>query len=187
MHLWDWDSTSKFINSLTVKTTIYHKASPEIISAEEAKTFMKKYSLYDITENIDHILFIGIRYKTKLMTLMGFRQMYPNIGIWTILSIDQRFNYAVHNGYLTILSQFIQWCNPHKIIAYADYSKTNGELLENLGFEYTQFILPNKIWSKGRHAIADDKSIVPEMMLTDGWLPVYNCGYKVYELLPEHK
>ena len=180
VHLWDWDCPSKFIKALTVKNTIYRKLTPILIDAEEAKKFIQKYSLYDITENVDHALFIGLRYKTKLMLLMGFKLTDFLTNTWTLICIEQRFNYKVYNGSQTVLDHFIKLCSPHRIIAYADYSKTNGEMLECLGFEYTQFILPNKIWSKGRHAIVDDENIISEAMLADGWLPVYNCGYKVY-------
>lgn len=180
IHLWDWDCPSKFIKALVAKNIIYRKLSPELIDSEEAKKFIQRYSLYDITENIDHILFIGLRYKTKLMSLMGFKLTNFLTNTWTLICIEQRFNYVIYNGNKIILDHFIKLCSPYQIIAYADYSKTNGEILENLGFEYNSFILPNRIWSKGRHAIVDDKTIIPEAMLADHWLPVYNCGYKVY-------
>lgn len=180
MHLWDWDCPSKFIKALTTKNTIYRKLTPLLIDSEESKRFIQKYSLYDITENVDHVLFIGLRYKTKLMALMGFKLTDFLTNTWTVICIEQRFNYTVYNGSQTILDHFIKLCSPHRIIAYADYSKTNGEMLEHLGFEYNQFIPPNKIWSKGRHAIVDDNTTIPEAMISDGWLPVYNCGYKVY-------
>ena len=188
IHLWDWDCPSKFIKSLTNKNVVYSKKPPELISAEEANDFMQQYSLYNITENIHHILFVGLRYKTKLMILMGFKLSDPITNTWTLISIDQRFQYTIYNGIQTVLDYFIHLCHPHKIIAYADFSKTNGEILENLNFEYNKFILPNRIWSKGRHAIIDDPTIVPEAMIADKWLPVYNCGYKVYEkVFPENK
>ena len=181
IHIWDWDCISKFIKLLTNKNTVYTQSSPEIIPGEEAKRFIEQYSLYDITESVDHILFVGLRYKTKLMLLMGFKLTEPTTNTWTILNIDQRFNYTVYDGYNTVLGHFVNLCHPDKIVAYADYSKSNGELLENLGFEYNRFMLPNKIWAKGRHAIVDSDSIIPDAMLADGWSPVYNCGYKVYE------
>ena len=184
VHLWDWDNTSKFIKSLTSKNVIYRKLNPELISVDEAKDFIQKYSLYDISEEVDHLLFIGLRYKSKLMTLMGFKLSNFLTNVWTLVCIEQRFNYTIHKGNQQILDHFIRLCRPRKIIAYADFSKTNGEILENLNFQYKLFILPIKIWAKGRHAIVDDKSIIPEAMMSDGWLPVYNCGYKVYELEP---
>lgn len=181
LHIWNWDSVSKFINALSVKNTLYIDASPEKINHSESAEFINKYSLYNITENIPNILFIGLRHKTKLIMLMGFRQIDPIFNVWELLCIENRFNYIVYNGNKKILDAFINQYNPSKIVSYADFSKTNGEILENLGFEYKQFILPTKVWSKGLHAIADDPSILPESMMSDHWLPIYNCGYKVYE------
>lgn len=183
MHLWDWDCVSKFINALTIRHTLHPSTPPEKISRVESVTFIRKYSLYDITENIPNILFIGIRHKTKLITLMGFRQIDPILNSWELLCIENRFNYAISGGNKQILDTFITQYNPSKIVAYADFSKTNGESLENLGFEYTQFVLPTKVWSKGRHAITDNPTINPDQMLEDHWLPIYNCGYKVYEFI----
>lgn len=182
MHLWDWDSTSKFINALTNKNTVYVTQSPELLDSEEAKIFIQKYSLYDTIENINHMLFLGLRYKTKLMLVMGFKLSNFITNTWTLVCIEQRFQYTVYNGTQILLDHFIKLCHPNKVIAYADFSKTNGEMLENLGFKYNSFILPTKIWSKGRHAIIDNSSILTEAMIEDKWLPVYNCGYKVYEL-----
>lgn len=185
IHLWDWDSVSKFINLLTVKNTIYDNLSPMIISKEEATEFIDKYSLYDIDDDIQNIVYIGIKYKSKLINLIAFRKDDIINPDWTITGIEHRFNYNVNNGYKKILDYFISNYHPHKITAYSDYSKSNGEILKELGFDYNLFILPNKIWSKGRHAIVDDSSIIPEAMLEDNWRPVYNCGYKVYEKIIE--
>lgn len=182
MHLWDWDDTSKFINSLTTKTTIYRNLHPELINPDEAKEFLQKYSLYGMPESPDNLLFLGLRYRTKLMSIMGFKLSNFLTNTWTLVCIEQRFHYTIYEGHKNLLQHFIKICHPNKIIAYADYSKTNGEMLENLGFKYILYMSPKRIWSKGRHAIIDDKSIIPEAMMSDGWLPVYNCGYKVYEL-----
>lgn len=182
IHLWDWDCVSKFVNSLTTVHTVYPVIPPEIIPKDAATKFIQQYGLYDVTKNISNLAFIGIRYKTKLMSLMGFRQIDPILNVWELVCIENRFNYKVFDGHQKILKEFIRQYNPSKIISYADFSKTNGESLEALGFKYIKFVMPNRIWSKGRHAIIDDSKIIPEAMLTEHWLPVYNCGYLLYEL-----
>lgn len=181
MHLWDWDCISKFINLLTTKNIIYDKVQPEIIDNEDAKSFIEQYSLYDAPIDFYNTKYVGIRYKSKLICLIGFNLDDILKRTWTITCIEHRFNYNVYTGYKKILDYFIEKFKPSKITAYADYSKSNGELLENLEFEYVRFMLPNQIWSKGRHAIIDDYTITSDAMLEDGWLPVYNCGYKVYK------
>lgn len=181
IHLWDWDCTSKFINLMTTKNIIYSKVQPEIIDDNEARIFINQYSLYDVSTNFRNVIYVGIRYKSKLICIIGFNLDDILKKSWSIVNIEHRFNYNVYKGYQKILDYFIDKFMPCKITAYADYSKSNGELLENLGFEYTRFMLPNQIWSKGRHAIVDDCDIISEAMMEDGWLPVYNCGYKVYE------
>ena len=179
IHLWDWDCQSKFLNSLITKNVIYRKIAPEIIEESEAKAFMEKYSLYDSVDDLN-VIYIGMRYKSKLICMIGFRLIDVLTKNWSIVCIEHRFNYNVYKGNQKILDYFVERFKPNKITAYSDYSKSNGELLENLDFKYVAFMLPSKVWSKGRHAILDDKSIVESAMLSDGWLPVYNCGYKVY-------
>ena len=183
IHLWDWDCVSKFIANMTVKNTIYNKLTPEIIDSSEALEFIKKYSLYEI--DCYNTTFIGIRYLSKLICLIGFKCDDIILNTWSIVCIEHRFNYNVYNGYKNILDYFIVTYTPSKLTAYADYSKSNGEMLENLGFEYTSFLMPTKVWSKGRHAISDNPAIISEAMMEDSWLPVYNCGYKVYEYYPK--
>lgn len=179
VHLWDWDCVSKFINSLTIKNIIYESIEPLVLDRDDAERFVHTYSLYNI-DKMDNIIYIGIKYKSKLINVIGFRQRDTITNEWEIVCIECRFNYTVYNANSSILAFFIKQFNPTKITAYADYSKSNGEILESLGFEYNRFILPNKIWSKGHHAIVDD-NITSEIMIEDHWLPVYNCGYKVYE------
>ena len=181
MHLWDWDCQSKFINSLINKHTIYTDSSPIILTPEDASDFIQQYGLYNVTENIHNVIFIGIQYKTKLMSLIGFKQIDSLMNIWELICIESRFGYTVYNGNQLILDEFIRLYDPNKIVSYADFSKTNGDSLDALGFKYIKFIMPTKIWSKGRHAIIDDGNIIPEAMIADRWFPVYNCGYKMYE------
>ncbi len=182
IHIWDWDCPTKLIKSLSTKHRIYAVQPPEIIDIDEAKAFIEKYSLYNIAENIHNILFLGIKYMSKLMVLIGFKLVNPLTNTWMIVSIDQRFGYTVDSGNTKILNHFVKLCHPQKVVSYVDYSKSKGEILESLGFKYTQFVLPNKVWSKGRHAIVDSENIIDVSMMEDRWLPVYNCGYKVYEL-----
>ena len=115
---------------------------------------------------------------------MGFRNVDIILKKWEIVCAEHRFGYNIYNGYMKIFNYFLDKYTPDKVIGYSDYSKSNGELLEELGFDQIDYILPNKIWSKGHHAIVDDTNIISEAMLEDNWLPVYNCGYKVYEYYP---
>lgn len=184
IHLWDWDSIPRFLKSLVVKNVIYFHDEPKELTHEVADDFISRYSMYSIPNDIRRTIFIGIYYKTKLICMMGFRNVDIILKKWEIVCVEHRFGYNIYNGYIKIFTYFLDKYKPNSIIGYADYSKSNGELLEELGFNQIDYTLPNKIWSKGRHAIVDDSNIIPEAMLEDNWLPVYNCGYKVYEYCP---
>lgn len=181
IHLWDWDSIPRFLKSLVVKNVIYFHDKPNELPQEVAEDFIAKYSMYSIAKDHRHTIFIGIYYRTKLICMMGFKNTDIILKNWEIVCAEHRFGYNIYNGYIKIFDYFLDKYKPNKIIGYSDYSKSNGELLEGLGMIQTGFVLPNKIWSKGHHAIVDDDRIIHEAMLEDKWLPVYNCGYKIYE------
>ena len=87
---------------------------------------------------------------------------------------------------------------PKSIVSYCDNAKFKGHVYTYLGFTCAEKGSPSKHWSKGRHHITDNLlrqrgydqlfgtnfgkgTSNEELMLQNGWLPIYDCGQARYE------
>ena len=88
----------------------------------------------------------------------------------------------------------------NNIISYCDLSKFTGDVYEQLGMKLVRTTPPQEVWSKGNKKITANLlrqrgydqlfgtnfgkgTSNEELMLKDGWLPVYDCGQRVYEYI----
>ena len=82
-----------------------------------------------------------------------------------------------------------------------DFAKFNGEVYTQIGMKLHHISAPAKVWSKGNKYITDNYlrnrgfdqifktnygkgTSNEQLMLEDGWLPVYDCGQLVFEYVP---
>ena len=96
-----------------------------------------------------------------------------------------------------MFSRFIKEYNPTSIISYCDRSKFTGTVYTKLGMKLDHSTNPARIWSLGDMKITDNLlrqrgydqlfntnfgkgASNEELMLENGWLPVYDCGQDVY-------
>lgn len=98
-----------------------------------------------------------------------------------------KIGYEVIDGY-DILSKFASELGLCNIITYSDLAKFDGTEFEKIGMKFVRQSPPRKIWSKGLDYINSTLIVSgrspycsEELMLKDGWLPVYDCGQAVYE------
>lgn len=86
-----------------------------------------------------------------------------------------------------------------KIISYYDIAKFSGRVYEQLNMKFIREAEPQEIWSKGKKRITANLlrqrgfdqlfntnfgkgTSNEELMLQHSWLPVYDCGQKVFAL-----
>lgn len=84
------------------------------------------------------------------------------------------------------------------IISYCDLSKFSGDVYSKIGMTLVRITPPQEIWSKGDEKITANLlrsrgydqifktnygkgTSNDQLMLDNGWLPVYDCGQAVYE------
>lgn len=106
-------------------------------------------------------------------------------------------DYLVVGGVERLFKYFVQNYQPKSVVSYCDVSKFNGNVYTKLDFVLKEQTKPAKIWSKGKEHITDnllrqqgaDRLIGThdgkgtdneEIMLREGWLPVYDCGQRVF-------
>lgn len=96
-----------------------------------------------------------------------------------------------------MMEAFIEEVTPKSILSYCDLAKFTGSVYINLGFQHVRNTPPQVVWSKGARNITANHlrkhgydqlfgtnfgkgTSNEELMLNDGWLPVYDCGQAVY-------
>lgn len=105
--------------------------------------------------------------------------------------------YRVIGGASKLFKYFVKTFEIDSIISYCDLSKFNGDVYEKIGMTYLRSTQPQEIWSKGTKKITANflrqrgydqlfgtnygkGTSNEQLMLENGWLPVYDCGQSVY-------
>ena len=102
---------------------------------------------------------------------------------------------SVHGAASKLLKYFIRTYNPGSIITYANLRWSTGALYERIGFEYLSSTEPSYVYHKSACAVLSrwqcmkgkisspgDTRTEQEIMESDGYYRVYDCGNKVYVL-----
>ena len=197
IQVWDWDDIGKVLSLLSPKTTIYaRKCKLQGIDKKTVKAFEDTYHLQNNCKG--QIVCYGLYYENELVEIMTFgKPRYNNNYEWELLRLCTDSKYYVVGGAQKLFKHFIRIYNPNSIISYCDLSKFTGEVYERLGFALHHISPPNKVWSKGSKKITNNLLLQrgydqlfytnygkgtsnEELMLKDGWLPVYDCGQAAY-------
>ena len=183
MHIWDWDSRTKVIQSMKQR---------ELIDASECSIVVLKKEIYDkffeandfagTCRNIK--LCVGLVKDNKVFQAIALGPCTKNKNYDVqIHRMCTCIGYTVTNGY-DRLSDFISNYGFRNIIAYVDRSKHAGEEYLAMGMKLKRITPPRKIWSKNTKYINSSMKGTmfdsDEALLADGWLPVYDCGQAVF-------
>ena len=96
-----------------------------------------------------------------------------------------------------MFAEFKRSCADNSVISYCDLSKFTGSVYEKIGMKLSHVTSPAKIWSKGSKKVTDNLlrqrgydqlfnanygkgTSNEQLMLEHGWLPIYDCGQKVF-------
>lgn len=182
IHIFDWDNANQIIKSIvpgkraTISSICVSEPSEEIVKfLTTYKKSVQPNSIYAVLKQGSTIVQVftincqGDAYAIADVTT-AFRR-YPDISIQSVLE------------------NILATLNISAIRYSVDLSKFSGEGLVESGLEFIEETAPQLIWSKGTHAISNSfiltqKNISEEaflMMVDSGYLPVPDCGYRVYE------
>lgn len=205
VNIWEWDNQFKLALSLKSKTKLYaRKLQLKEISKQEANRFLEEYHLQNSCYG--NIVNLGLYQNDELVQVMTFgKPRYNKNYQWELLRLCTKAGYYVVGGTERLFKYFIKVQNPKSIISYCDISKFKGDVYERLGFKLLRQSLPQKIWSRnnskeyitdnllrqrGFDQLVGSKLDPPEiygkgtdneqLMLKHHWLPVYDCGQKVF-------
>ena len=198
LHIFDWDSIDKIVSLLAPKQSVYaRKCTIKTLNAITASEFEDSYHLQGGCRG--QSVCLGLMYQNELIQVMTFgKPRYNKKYQWELLRLCTDTKYKVVGGAQKLFAHFVHDYSPESVISYCDISKFSGDVYERLGFQLLQITEPNKVWSKGTKKVTNNLLLLrgydqlfqtnygkgtsnEALMIKDGWLPVYDCGQKVFE------
>lgn len=197
IHVFDWDDCFNIFNLLKRRKKLYARSCKvEKVDRKTAELFTEKYHLQGSCrgQNIAY----GLYYQGDLIQLMSFgKPRYNRHFDLELLRLCTQTGFEVVGGASRLFKHFLK-DHPNKtILSYCDYAKFSGEVYTQIGMKLSHMTPPAKVWSKGSKYITDNYlrqrgydqifktnfgkgTSNEQLMLANGWLPVYDCGQKVF-------
>jgi len=198
VHVFEWDATEKIIGLFTPVTKIgARKCELREVPLAECNEFLNKYHLQGRVYK--QIYRIGLYYKDELVQVMTFgKPRYDKKHDIELLRLCTKTGVAVIGGAERLFTHAIK-DNPEwkDIISYCDLAKFSGDVYNRLNMERVRTTPPQIIWSKGIEKVTSTLlrqrgydqlfktnygkgTSNEELMIENGWLPVYDCGQAVF-------
>lgn len=198
IHIWDWDDWNKILNMLKPRNKI-HARKCKIFKLYDsvAKEFISLHHLQGSCRN--QLIYFGLVYEDQLVQVMTFgRPRYDKSYNIELLRLCTDSNYEVIGGASKLFTFAMKYIEPESVISYCDISKFTGDVYVKIGMNLVRQTPPQEIWSKENrfitanllrqhgydqlfHTHRQGSTSNEQLMLENGWLPVYDCGQYVYE------
>lgn len=198
IHVWDWDDWNNIVNMIKPAENIIYarKCTVYKINKNIGDEFLNKY--YYKGSCRGQLLYLGLVYENELVEIMTFgKPRYDKKFDVELMRLCTKSDTKVIGGASKLFSYATSEYGLSNIISYCDRSKFLGGVYEKLGMKLIRTTPPQEIWSKGtEHVTANllrsrgydqlfktnyGKGVSnEELMLKSGWLPVYDCGQRVY-------
>lgn len=197
IHIFDWDNLDKIVNMLKPKENVYARNC--IIAEIDYNTASKFETEYHLQGDCrGQKICLGLYHKGELIQVMTFgKPRYNKKYQLELLRLCTHCNYRMVGGAEKLFKYFVRKYNPQSIISYCDLSKFTGDVYQRLGFKHQYSTEPSKIWSRGKDKVTNNLLMQrgydqlfgadygkgtsnEQLMLENGWLPVYDCGQAVY-------
>lgn len=198
IHVFDWDNWDNILHLLQPCSEIYaRKCKVTVIDQKTANMFTSKYHINGRCngQKINY----GLWYNDELVEVMTFGKPRYNAQYdYELLRLCSKTGLKVVGGASKLFKHFLDDIAPSSVISYCDLSKFTGAVYTNIGMKLINTTAPNKIWSKGDRKITQNLlnqrgydqlfntdygkgTSNEQLMLENGWLPVYDCGQLVFE------
>lgn len=196
IHVFDWDDWNKVISMLSKNRRKLAGRKCNIAVIDCADDFLNSYHIQGACRGVT--VSLGLIYEGELVEVMTFGSPRYNKNYqWELLRLCSRSDVSIQGGASKLFKHFIDNYHPESILSYCDISKFTGNVYKELGFSLDCISEPNKVWSKSNRYVTDNLlrqrgydqlfnanygkgTFNEELMVNDGWLPVYDCGQKVF-------
>ena len=192
--VWDWDDWEKIIQLLIDSSPLYaRKCEIKDVNIGELSKFLNSYHLQGNCKG--QKINLGLYFENNLIEVMTFgKPRYNKNFEYELMRLCSNPQYHVIGGSEKLFKYFIDKYEPKSVISYCERSKFTGAVYEKLGFKlHDRNIQPSKHWSKNKDHITNNlllkrgydqifgthygKGVSNEqLMLENGWLPVFDCG-----------
>ena len=198
IHIFDWDNWDKILGMIDNSTKLNARNCSVITpTKEELDKFLEENHLQGTCRG-QSIVF-GLEHDGELVEVMTFGTPRYNKNYDTeLLRLCTKSGYMVRGGASKLFSHAIKTNNLGSIISYCDLSKFDGSVYESIGMTKVKDTSPGKIWSYHGKKITSNLlnqrgfdqlfgtdygkgTSNEELMLEHNWLPIYDCGQRVYE------
>lgn len=193
VHIFDWDNIEKIYMLFQPRVPIYARdCQIEEVDKKTANIFLNIFHLQN-TCTMQKVRY-GLYYNQQLVMLMTFgKSRFSTKFEWELLRLCTDSDYRVVGGASKLFKHFIANEHPKSIISYCDPAKFDGSVYEAIGMKLYNDVSPNKVWSRGIERVRDrllctsgydrlfgthygKTSSNEQLMIDNGWLPVYDCG-----------
>lgn len=197
IHIFDWENPDTIIDMLKPKKRLYARNMTVYkLRNDVTDEFLSKYHLQGSCRG--QLLCLGLTLDDELYQVMTFgKSRYDKNHYVELLRLCTKPGYTVVGGASKLFSYATSEFGLYDIISYCDISKFRGDVYEKIGMKLLRTTPPQEIWSKGDQKITANllrqrgydqlfntdygKGTSNDiLMLEHGWLPVYDCGQKVY-------
>lgn len=198
IHIFDWDDSEKIIQSLSKKKSVFARnLSIYKLNTKVADEFLSKYHFQGTCRG--QLLCLGLVKDNVLYQVMTFgKSRYDQNHDVELLRLCSLPGYKVVGGASKLFKFATENFGVSNIISYCDRSKFSGSVYEKIGMKLIRTTPPQEVWSKGKKKITANLlrqrgydqlfgtnygkgTSNEELMIENGWLPVYDCGQLVYE------
>ena len=186
IHIFDWDDVSKVVDSLQPKQSVnINDTEIYLLNTDVARTFIDRISINSYYSRSNSLCFGLVRNKEEIISMISIGKPRHNkcydAEIYHILT-DPR--YRIDCGLAKLFSFITASYGIDNIVSYSDIAKDDPSIYEELPMRLSRYNPPKLWWSKGNKRMSSDsvynKKITRDNMIKDGWLPVYDCGQRVY-------
>ena len=121
------------------------------ISNKEAKNFLEQNH---IQGGINSLINLGLYYNNTIVSVMTFGKLRKSLGsknvdnTYELLRFSNLLYTNVIGGASKLFNFFVKNYKPIKIISYADYRWSDGNLYKVLGFKFDKLTKPNYFYIK---------------------------------------
>lgn len=130
-----------------------------------------------------NVLCLGLTDEDNIYCMMTFKKSRNPEYCAELSRLWMLPGYDVIGGY-DILSTAASQFGVYNIVAYVNMSFENYHDYESIGMKYVRDIQRTKWWITSSHRMSDasrrQRKLSAKHMLESGWLPVYDCGQRVY-------